>query len=344
MELTMKISEKILNEYAQNPKYNDIPLKNLKPSSAGHECKRKLFFLFNGCFYEQRKMDPSRVLMIKEGVRLEEDLIADIERIIFMEQWPKTQKEFKIPSSDFLSAGKTDFFLDDENTIIEIKTMSRNSFNQLKKKGLKEYSNKYYTQVQIYLNELFSQRGEANGILIALNRDTFELYEENILYDQEYAIEAINTVKNISLSDDIPMRLSEDSKYYICRMCEYKDLCHGEKLPTPRCGSCLNVNRTLKKCTLNKVRDFALYGKNCSSHIYNPDFLENQIPIKYENNNMEYDNFINSSETNMKENNKLMLTSEQIYELYKEGEAHFNDVCAVNLKLDANELNSELDF
>ena len=209
---------------------------------------------------------------------------------------------------------------------------------------MKEYSTKYYTQIQIYLNELFSQRGEANGILIALNRDTFELYEEDIPYDKEYAIEAINTVKNISLLDDIPMRLSENSRYYVCCMCEYNELCHEEKLPKPGCGSCLNVDRQNKKCTLNKVREFALYGKNCSHHIYNPDFLENQIPIKYENNNMEYDNFINSSETNIKENDKLMLTSKQIYELYKEGEAHFNDVCAVNLKLDANQLDSDLDF
>jgi len=127
-------------------------------------------------------------------------------------------------------------------------------------------------------------------------------------------------------------------------MCEYKDLCHEEKLPTPGCGSCLNVNRNTKKCTLNKIREFALHGKNCSHHIYNPDFLENQIPIKYENNNMEYDNFINCSENNLKENNKLMLTSEQIYELYKEGEAHFNDICAVNLKLEGNQSVSDLDF
>ena len=123
----MKISEKILNEYAQHPKYNDIPFKKLRPSNAGHECKRKLFFLFNGCFYEQGKIDPLRALMIKEGVRLEEDLIADIERIIFIEQWPKTQKEFRTSPSEFLSAGQADYFLDDENTIIEIKTMSRSS-------------------------------------------------------------------------------------------------------------------------------------------------------------------------------------------------------------------------
>jgi CRISPR/Cas system-associated exonuclease Cas4 (RecB family) len=333
----MKISEQLLDKHSQHTKYNDIPLKKLKPSNAGHECKRKLFFIFNGCFYQQDKIDPSRALMIKEGVRLEETIIEDIKQI-------HSQAEFRTMPTEYLSQGQADYFLDAENTIIEIKTMSRNSFNQLKKKGLKEYSKKYYTQIQIYLNELFSQRGEANGTLIALNRDTFELYEEDIPYDKEHAIDAINTVKNISLSDDIPMRLSEDSKYYICRMCEYKDLCHEEKLPTPGCGSCLNVDRTLKKCTLNKVRDFALHGKNCSYHIYNPDFLENQIPIKYENNSMEYDNFINSSKNNIKENNKLMLTSGQIYELYKEGEAHFNDVCAVNLKLNTNQLNSELDF
>jgi CRISPR/Cas system-associated exonuclease Cas4 (RecB family) len=334
----MKISEKILDKHSHQPKYNDVPLKNLKPSNAGHECKRKLFFIFNGCFYEQGKIDPSRALMIKDGVRLEREIIQDIEQI------HEAQSEFRTPPYKYLSPGQADYFLDVENTIIEIKTMSRNSFNQLKKKGLKEYSVKYYTQIQIYLNELFNQRGEANGTLIALNRDTFELYEEDIPYDEQFAIEAIDTVKNISLSDDIPMRLSEDSKYYICRMCEYKTLCHEEKLPTPGCGSCLNVNRALKKCTLNKVQDFALHGKNCTHHIYNPDFLENQIPIKYENNHMEYDTFINASENNIKENNKLTLTSEQIYELSKEGEAHFNDVCAVNLKLEANQLNSELDF
>lgn len=334
----MNISEQILDKHSQQPKYNHVPLKNLKPSNAGHECKRKLFFIYNGCFYQQGKIDPSRALMIKEGVRLERTIIQDIEQA-----YP-AQAEFRTMATKYISGGKADYFLDAENTIIEIKTMSRNSFNQLKKKGLKQYSVKYYTQLQIYLNELFSQRGEANGILIALNRDTFELYEEDIQYDGLYAIETINTVKNISLSDDIPMRLSEDPKYYICRMCEYKDLCHEEKLPTPHCGSCLNANRGMKKCSVNKIREFALHGKNCSHHVYNPDFLENQIPIKYENNNMEYDTFINCSENNLKENNKLMLTSEQIYELYKEGEAHFNGVCAVNLKLDAENLGSDLDF
>ena len=76
----MKISEQILDKNSQQPKYNHVPLKKLRPSNAGHECKRKLFFIFNGCFYEQTKINPSRALMIKEGVRLERAIIEDIEQ------------------------------------------------------------------------------------------------------------------------------------------------------------------------------------------------------------------------------------------------------------------------
>ena len=123
----MKISEQILVKHSQQPKYNDIPFKKLRPSNAGHECKRKLFFIFNGCFCEQGKIDPSRALMIKEGVRLERAIIEDIEQM-------HLQAEFRTLPTKYLSAGQVDYFLDDENTIIEIKTMSRNSFNQLKKR------------------------------------------------------------------------------------------------------------------------------------------------------------------------------------------------------------------
>ena len=76
----------------------------------------------------------------------------------------------------------------------------------------------------------YMQLTEAPALLVALNKDTSELYFEWVAFDgavaQKYSDRAVQILQASSASELLP-RLSQDHNYFECKWCPYHQTCFG---------------------------------------------------------------------------------------------------------------------
>lgn len=106
--------------------------------------------------------------------------------------------------------------------VLEIKTAKDSSFGILVKKGVKIWSEQYYAQVQAYMG----MSGIKGAYIIALNKDTSELYDESIDFDAVYYEKLVNKANTIATAATMPTRISGSPLWWQCKMCQYNKGCH----------------------------------------------------------------------------------------------------------------------
>jgi hypothetical protein len=120
--------------------------------------------------------------------------------------------------------GHIDAIIENKNGnkyILEIKTMNEKNFKRLLKHKTAIAFPSYYAQCQCYM--LLSDVHEA--ILLAVNKNTEEIHEEIINFNEEYATCLL--AKSITIQEDIPSGFSK--KQLECFYCGFKEKCQGEK-------------------------------------------------------------------------------------------------------------------
>lgn len=188
-------------------------------SQIGHPCERKIW-------YEHHEGEPvfsNKLRMTFElGHAIEKVLLANLEK-----SGLEIVKNDDIKRMELESLGGTPDAIvkhEDKLYIVDIKTANDSSFNTFMKKGLKEWSLQYYLQLIVYMG-LF---GIGQAILLAINKNTSEMHEEVIQYD-EVEFSALRwkaiTIKN---AEAPPERINKNPGFYICRGCPFKLKCHGE--------------------------------------------------------------------------------------------------------------------
>ena len=119
--------------------------------------------------------------------------------------------------------GHADALLPDLNAIIDIKVIKSSSYNEFVRKGLKVWSQLYYAQLQAYM-------GMANfphAYLLALNKDSGELHDEQVEFNADYYKALKNRAKLVHRASSAPPKVSNNPAWYICKMCRYNKLCHA---------------------------------------------------------------------------------------------------------------------
>jgi hypothetical protein len=112
----------------------------------------------------------------------------------------------------------------------ECKTLSNKSWNDTQKRGVLVSKPIYYAQVQLYMAYL--NLDENPCLFTALNKDTSELYHELIPFDaeaaQRYSDRAVQVIKATENNELLPC-ISNDSSFFKCKMCGFRNECWGEK-------------------------------------------------------------------------------------------------------------------
>lgn len=112
--------------------------------------------------------------------------------------------------------------------LFECKTLNNKSWKDLEKHGLAVSKPGYYVQIQLYM--AYMQLTEAPALLVALNKDTSELYFEWVAFDgavaQKYSDRAVQILQASEASELLP-RLSQDHNYFECKWCPYHQTCFG---------------------------------------------------------------------------------------------------------------------
>lgn len=124
--------------------------------------------------------------------------------------------------------------LPDDWGLLECKTSKQEAFKPLVKNGVRKEKPQHYTQMQVYMHYL----DLPYALYLVVNKNDDDIYAEVVQYDEVSALMAVNRAHEIIAAQDTPPRVSTDPTWYICKMCDYADICHHNGAPEKNCRSC----------------------------------------------------------------------------------------------------------
>lgn len=276
-------------------KQGDWRRPHLGGSMIGDECERKLWYSFRWCAAPDFK---GRMLRLFETGQLEEDRFVDELRGIGMTVWevdPDTGRQFTISMCGGHAGGSLDGVGlgvpgSSKPHLIEMKTHNNKSFTALKKKGVEASKPVHYAQMQIYGYKMELER----ALYIAKNKDTDELYAERIKIKKTIGKALEARAEKIVFSEEPLDRISDKEDFYLCRFCQFSDICHGYKAPEVNCRTCaFSTPRPdgTWYCERHKWGlDKEAQREGCIDHLFNPTTLNLKVrQYDPERHSMEYD-------------------------------------------------------
>lgn len=200
-------------------KKDDAPRNYVGASSIGHPCERKIWYELKG---KPKEYTSEQLRTFEIGKRLESMILDDVEKSgIPVSRDHNQYMDSYVPRL----CGTPDaiiFFEESGHAILEIKTAKDSSFRTFQKKGLKLWNEAYYAQIQTYMG----LTGLNEAFIIALNKDTSELHDEHVLFDEIFFEGIRAKAKKIIESENEPDKLSDSPMFYMCKMCSFKKTCH----------------------------------------------------------------------------------------------------------------------
>lgn len=219
---------------------------HLGASLIGKDCERALWFDFR---WTGRAKHEGRVLRLFETGQLEEGrLVQNLRRIgaTVLEVDPETGRQFRVQAHGGHFGGSLDGvainLLEAPKTwhVLEFKTHSAKSFNDLISKRVRGSKPQHYAQMQIYMH----LTGMTRAMYLAVCKDTDDLYIERIAVDPAYAQALLEKARRVIFAPTPPARISEDPAWFQCRFCDHAPRCHGGEsapvAPEINCRTCLH--------------------------------------------------------------------------------------------------------
>ncbi len=113
--------------------------------------------------------------------------------------------------------------------ILEIKTAKDASFKIFVNKGAKVWNPQYYAQIQSYMG--FVAENKINSIdstyVLVLNKDNSDLCDELVTFEPEFYKNLEEKALMISQSHIPPPKINGSPLWYQCKMCKFRETCHG---------------------------------------------------------------------------------------------------------------------
>jgi hypothetical protein len=217
---------------------------HLGASLLGRPCKRQTWYSFR--WAKESKFDGRMIRLFNRG-HMEETRFIAILRQAGLLVWFTDQNggQFVFNNCDGHYGGSLDAVVrgvpgyENIPMLGEFKTHSDDSFHKLKTLGVKAAKSEHYTQ----MNQYAGHYKLTHMLYMAVNKNNDELYVEVVEFDQEDFDHYINVANLLVKSDKPPMRISKDPTYFMCKRCEYNDICHKNKLPQRTCRTCKNAVR-----------------------------------------------------------------------------------------------------
>jgi hypothetical protein len=100
--------------------------------------------------------------------------------------------------------------------------------------GVRDAHPTHYVQMQLYMHGL----GPRSALYCAVNKNTDDLYMEEVPYNREIAEQYIDRAQMIVDSSTPPPKINESPGFYKCKMCNHKTVCHEDRRPDTNCRTC----------------------------------------------------------------------------------------------------------
>ena len=220
---------------------------HLGASLIGKDCERALWFDFR---WVTRARHSGRLLRLFETGQLEEArLVQNLRRTgaTVLEVDPDTGRQFRIEAHGGHFGGSLDGvainLLEAPKTwhVLEFKTHSLKSFNDLLAKKVQVSKPLHFAQMQTYMHLM----GLTRAMYLAVCKDTDDIYVERVEVDQAFAQGLLAKAKRIIFATTPPAGISADPAWYQCRMCDHAPVCHAgagdAATPEINCRTCLHA-------------------------------------------------------------------------------------------------------
>lgn len=215
---------------------------HLGASVIGRQCERALWYSFR---WARSVRHEGRLLRLFARGQLEEDrIVADLRRIgmTVMEVDPDTGRQWTVRDDGGHFGGSMDgvgLGVPEAPAtwhLLEFKTHNSKSFAELVKKGVAAAKPEHHAQMQVYMH----LSGLTRALYVAVNKDDDDIHCERVRYDAAEAIRLVEKARRIVSADEPLPRISTDPAFYLCRWCDYRDICHGDDMPERNCRTCMH--------------------------------------------------------------------------------------------------------
>jgi hypothetical protein len=278
---------KIYQAYESDAEEGNRP--HLGASLIGHACERYLWMTFR---WVDAKKFPGRMLRLFEtGQLAEARFTANLRRIgVEVHDTTPDGKQWRVSDLGGHFAGSMDGagrgFPEAPKTwaVLEYKTHGEKSFNELVKNKVQKAKPQHYAQMQVYMG----YTGMDRAMYMAVNKNTDDLYTEWVHFDPVEFAKMKARAERVVTANEPPLRISNDPSWFVCKMCDFHEHCHGEKAPAVNCRTCAHSTAELdgdSKWTCNvpvqpigegagENIDIQRQRHGCPSHRYIPILLE----------------------------------------------------------------------
>lgn len=254
------------------------PRPHLGCSLIGHKCERYLWLHFRWAVIPKHE---GRLLRLFRRGQLEEaSVIRDLRAIGADVRGTQTRVDFGKHLSGSLDGVILNGLPESPNKahVLEIKTHSKKSFDDLVAKGVKESKPLHYAQMQVYMLGSKLER----AFYYAVCKDNDQIYTERIKLDKAFAEKMIAKGHRITMQEGMPPPISTDPSWYECKMCEAHDFCHGSKVTKQaNCRTCAHSTPTEDskwRCERWGAEiPLEAQHEGCDSHVFHPDLVPYQF-------------------------------------------------------------------
>lgn len=255
---------------------------HLGASLLGHHCNRWLWLSFRWAIAEKF---PGRILrLFRRGQNEEAVIVDDLRAVGCIVTDEVDGRQMRVDFSRHVSGsmdGVIESGLPESPTkrhVLEIKTHSKKSFDQLEKEGVEKSKPQHYTQMQVYM----AGTGIDRALYAAVCKDDDRYHFERVRYDQKHAMAAIAKGHLITAADRMPEPCAGGSaSWYLCKFCPAHSFCWGGDFSDAvNCRTCSHF--TARETDAHCSRwDAAIPNEHqkagCPSHVPHPDLIPAEL-------------------------------------------------------------------
>lgn len=266
----------LIDQYHEQ--HSEPPRGHLGCSSLGHHCDRWLWLSFRWAVLPSF---PGRVLrLFRRGQNEEHTVVSDL-RAIGLDVRNVSSAQSRV-NFDCHVSGSLDGIIKsgvpgspNKPHVLEIKTHSLKSFNELDKLGVAKAKPEHFIQMQCYMHGTEIDR----ALYVSVCKDDDRIYTERVRYDKEIAEAAIARGHRLALAERMPPPISDDPSWYLCKFCAAHEFCHGTKTTKhANCRTCTHVtpkDDSSWRCERHEADNIPIefQRQGCESHVIHPDLV-----------------------------------------------------------------------